>query len=662
MRVPSSAPRPLALATGGAGVLLSLATLVLAWVNGSDLERFLAGNQANTWLTGLAFTVLGLLVGRAQPGNALGPLFLGAGLLATLCAFCAEYGALTFHTHPGLLPGGDLAALGAGLLWGPPFLFLAAGVPLLYPAGRLRSPRWRWPARIAALAAVVSMTAMGTTQYVVEDVFAAAVNPLDLPLPDDPQVAVAEATFLVVLAVGVAAVGDVALRLRRTTGAERGQHAWFVAALAVGLTAALASLPDLAGFLGHVFVFTALGVGIVRHGLFDIEVALSRAVVYALLTGVSLAAYLGAAALLGAATSIGPALVAAVVALALAAGRERVQRAVDRLLYGERDPLGMLTALGDRLGQAIDADAVLPAVVETVRQTLRLPYAAVELESGEPACASGKRPDEPDELVRFPLAHAGERIGELVVAPRPGERALGAADTRLLGAFARQAGVAAHGVRVTRDLRRSRERIVSGREEERRRLRRDLHDGLGPTLAGITLGLETAGRVAAREGCSVAPLLENLREESANGVEQIRRVVAGLRPYALDEIGLVAALARHADLLSAGSFQVAVAAPEPLPGLPAAVEAAAYRIASEAMTNAARHSRAATCTVTLGVEPPGLLRLVVADDGDGRLSGPPGVGLGSMRERAEELGGVCVVTFREGAGTTVRTTLPLETA
>ncbi|WP_214107522.1 sensor histidine kinase [Acrocarpospora catenulata] len=655
----TSAPRPFAVlaATGGVSVLLTLATLVLAWVNGSDLAHFLAGNQANTWLAGLAFSALGLLIRRAQPVNRLGPLFTVAGLFAALCAGCDEYAELALRTHPGL-PGADWAALGAGVLWGPAFLFMVAGVPLLYPAGRLRSPHWRWPARIALASSAVALLAMVTTEYVVDDVFPEASNPLDLPFPDDTQVAAAEAAMLLTLLIGLAAVADIALRLRRAPAAERGQHAWFVAALAITLPVAFSDLPDLVGFLCHVLAFAAIGVGIVRHHLFDIEVALSRALVYALLTGGALAAYLGAAALLGVATSVGPALVAAVAALALAAGRGRVQRAVDRLLYGERDPLDVLTTLGDRLEQAIDADAVLPAVVETVRQTLRLPYAAVVLESGEPACASG----EPGgEVARFPLAHAGERIGELVVAPRAGERTLGAADRRILAAFARQAGVAAHGVRVTRELRRSRERIVTAREEERRRLRRDLHDGLGPALAGITLGLETAGRVASREGCSATALLASLRAESAESVEHIRRVVAGLRPAALDEIGLVAALARHADLLSAGPFTVRVTAPAHLPVLPAAVEVAAYRIASEAMTNAARHAKALTCEVIVELGE-GTLLLTVADDGEGRLAGSPGVGLGSMRERAEELGGSCVIIFREGAGVTVRTTLPLAMA
>jgi signal transduction histidine kinase len=290
---------------------------------------------------------------------------------------------------------------------------------------------------------------------------------------------------------------------------------------------------------------------------------------------------------------------------------------------------------------------------------MRFPYAAIQLAGEtEPACADGEAPAHTAE---FALAHAGIRVGTLVVGLRQGETALSAADSDLLAAFARQVGVAAHGVRVTRDLRRSRERIVVAREEERRRLRRELHDGLGPALAGITLGLETAARSARRAKSPLAELLGNLRDETATWVDEVRKLSADLRPAVLDQIGLVPALRQHADLLtsrSAGRFAVEVAEPSPVPALPAA-EAAAYRIALEAITNAARHAAATTCRVS--VELNGSLFLTVSDDGTGVPVSPPGVGLASMRERAEELGGTCNVVFREGKGAQVEAVLPVKT-
>jgi two-component system NarL family sensor kinase len=636
-----------AIAAGVSGVL-SLATLVLARLNGEDLSAFLAGNEANSWLAGLAAGVVSVPVLRHRPGNRLGPIFAVAGVLAAVSATAAEYTRYALHRPAAAASlGVDWAAWCATVLWLPAFLLMLVAVPLLFPDGRLPSARWRWPAAFALASGVVTLLAMSTTEYIVDDGYPAATNPLDLPLPDGPQITVALVAFFATVAVGAAAIGALVLRMRRLGPPQRQQHAWFV------------PLPDAVTFLGNGLAIAAFGVGIVRYQLFDIEVVLSRTLVYALLTAVALAAYLATAALLGSNLETGPALVAAVVALVLAGGRQRVQRAVDRLLYGERsDPFGALSALGEQLDRALDSDAVLPAVVDAVRRTLRLPYVAVHL-TGEPgpACEAGVAPAH---TADFPLAHAGERVGVLVVGLRRGETTLAGRDHDLLTAFARQAGVAAHGVRVTRDLRRSRERLVVTREEERRRLRRELHDGLGPALAGITLGLETAGRTAAREGSSAAALLAKLRDETAGCVETVRQISADLRPPALDQIGLVSALRQHADLLSnrsGGRLAVDVAEAAPIPALPAAAEAAAYRIALEALTNTARHARAQTCSVL--VELADGLRLTVQDDGTGARPGALGVGLASMRERAEELGGTCVVTFREGVGTRVEAVLPV---
>ena len=642
-----------AIVAGATGVLAA-ATLGLAWANDQGPREFLAGNQANMWLAGLAFGIVAALVLRDRPDNRLGPIFAVASLLESVCGAASELATYA--------PGNDLIAWCGTVLWMPGFLMLLAAVPLLFPDGRLASTRWRWPARLALAGWTVAVLAYATTDAAVQDGFPQAHNPFDLPFPDQAQLLVSEAAFLTVVAVGFAAVIALVLRMRRLSQPARSRHAWFVAGIALILAATFVPMPDAVAFVGNALAVAAFGVGIIRYQLFDIEVVLSRAVVYALLTAGALAAYLLAAAALGVRTEagVGPAIVAAVAALLLAGARQWLQRVVDHVLYGERrDPLRALTELGEHLGRALDADAVLPAVVDAVRDTLRLPYAAVQL-TGEdrPACESG---EPPAYTAEFPLSHAGAQIGVLVVGLRRGETSLSAVDARLLGAFARQAGVAAHGVRLTRDLRRSRERLVVAREEERRRLRRDLHDGLGPALAGITLGLETAARTTAREQSAVAPLVETLRAETAASVDEVRRIVADLRPPALDQIGLVAALRQHADLLSSrssGRLHVDVAAAGNLPPLPAAVEVAAYRIALEAMTNTARHSGAHTCQVSVALD--GALHLTVRDDGSGLPASAPGVGLTSMRDRAEELGGTCRVVFTEGGGTCVEAQLPVE--
>jgi signal transduction histidine kinase len=407
-----------------------------------------------------------------------------------------------------------------------------------------------------------------------------------------------------------------------------------------------------------------LAVGVVRHGLFAIDVALSRAVVYVLLTAVALAGYLAAAAVLGASTDAGvlPAVVAAGGALLLATGRQRLQGWVDRAMYGQRrDPVAALTSLGERLSTAVDDDDVLPTIIEGVRSTLNLPYAEVRFE-GEtaPVAWSG---EVPEQTTQFDLVHAGEQVGVLVVGMRRGESELSAADVRLLEAFARQVGVAAHGVRATHELRRSRERVVLSREEERRRLRRELHDGLGPTLAGISLGLEKAEKVVVRDVRETRALLGELRGDATACVDEVRRIVADLRPPALDQSGLADALRRHAELLTSrsnGSLEVTLD-DHGLPELPPAVEVAAYRIVTEALTNTVRHASATACRVGLG---PGngsgrpTLHLTITDDGTGTPPAATGNGLQTMRERAEELGGTCTVTFRPGRGTQVEALLP----
>jgi signal transduction histidine kinase len=642
-----------------ATVLCAAATVLVAVANGTAPAQWLDGNQASQWLGGLGFGLVGALVLRAQPGGLLGPLCAGAGVAALVSALglqVAEYAG----TETAL---GAVAAWAGAVLWLPCFVTLLVGVPLLFPDGRLPSPRWRPVALVAVGAGAFAVLSFATTQEALDDSgFPELHNPVDLPVPDTAQLAVGSIAFVVCLGVGVAALVSLLLRLRRSRPPRRAQYAWFVTSMLLAVVAGFAPVADWLALLVNVASFAALAVGIVRHNLFDIELVLSRTVVYLTLTGLALTAYFVAVAALGSGSSGGavPALVTAVVALVLAGGRQRLQQAVDRLMYGERDQARALAGLGDRLASALDPDEVVPATVEAVRTSFRLPYAQLTIAGeGHAAYTSGERPAS---TVAFPLAHAGDTVGVLEIGLRRGERALSADDRARIEGFARQAAVAVHGVRASREVRRSRERIVLAREEERSRIRRDLHDGLGPALAGISLGLETAGRAVAPGSPGAARLLDELRSDTAACVDDIRRIVADLRPPALDGDGLHSALRAHAEHLtsrSGGTLHVCVADGSPLRGLPAAVEVAVYRIATEAMTNAARHARATCCRITCHLDPArGRLHLEVEDDGTGAAPAAPGNGLVSMRERAEELGGTCVVTFRAGRGTRVCADLP----
>jgi signal transduction histidine kinase len=283
--------------------------------------------------------------------------------------------------------------------------------------------------------------------------------------------------------------------------------------------------------------------------------------------------------------------------------------------------------------------------------------------SGEVFAAAGVRPAYA--LTRISLRHQGQTVGALLLAPRAPEEPFGAADWKLLDGLAQQAGVALyaaqqawHAQRLAEDLQRSRERLVTAREEERRRLRRDLHDGLGPTLASLTLKVDVAHDELQYDPAAAAEMLEGVKGDLQAAVGDIRRLVYELRPPALDDLGLGASLRLLADRYQGANLAVTCTLPEQLPPLPAAVEVAAYRICAEALTNVVRHAAARTCRVTLAVG--AQLVLEICDDGCGLAQGTPaGVGLLSMRERAAELGGTCEVAGASGEGTTVRLLLPL---
>jgi signal transduction histidine kinase len=343
--------------------------------------------------------------------------------------------------------------------------------------------------------------------------------------------------------------------------------------------------------------------------------------------------------------------------------RRPLQRRIDRLVYGDRaDPYAALARLGRRLADAPSTTEVLPAVVDSVAEALRPAYVAIELEgrAGPEVVAARGRPGS-GEVTGIALVHRGERVARMLVEPHPGDH-LSPSDRRLLGDLAGHAAVAAAAVRLTADLQRSRERLVVTREEERRRLRQDLHDGIGPTLAAMVLGIGAAGRaVRDPSGDSQAAhrLLDGLRATAKDAVVEVRRMVEGLGPASLDELGLMEALRVHADRLEqAGGPAIEVRGPTERPALPAAVEVAAYRVVCEALTNAARHGGASRCDVAVTVGDD--LAIAVVDDGDGLpADAVPGVGLTSMRDRAAELGGTFAVDRTPGGGTAVRVVLPL---
>jgi signal transduction histidine kinase len=438
------------------------------------------------------------------------------------------------------------------------------------------------------------------------------------------------------------------------------------------------------------FIPLSFGFAMLRSRLFDIDIIINRTLVYAILTAIVVSIYILVVGILSTLLhTSGNALISllatGLVAVLFQPLRARLQRTINRMMYGERDdPYAVLSRLGSRLEATLVPEKVLPTIVETVAQTLKLPYVAIALLPEEPpftgtaatttgaialaeaqeahiAASSGTPTPDP---VRVPLVYQAETVGYLLLAARAGDT-FGKPDTRLLTDLARQAGVAVYAVRLTTHLQRlstglqeSRERLVTTREEERRRLRRDLHDGLGPQLSSQTLTLSAARKLLRQDPDAADRLLADATTHAQQAITDIRRLVYGLRPPALDDLGLLAALQEQLTQYCASGVSLILNAPEHLPPLPAAVEVACYRIVQEALTNVIRHAHAHTCTIHFTVDTH--LMLDIRDDGQGL---PPayrcGIGFTSMRERAEELGGTCTITAIPDGGTRVLARLPL---
>ena len=417
----------------------------------------------------------------------------------------------------------------------------------------------------------------------------------------------------------------------------------------------------------YLLIPVTIGFAILRYKLWDIDLIINRTLVYGTLTVSIIGLYVLVVVSLGTLLRGRGNLFISLLATGLIAVlfqplRLRLQRGVNRLMFGERDnPYHVISHLGQRLETTLVPEAVLPLIVETVTQALKLPYAALTLKQGDEFSIVASHGEAGEIALTLPLVYQAETIGQLLLAPRGRGETFTSADRRLLDDLARQAGIAAHAVWLTTELQRARERLVTTREEERRRLRRDLHDGLGPTLAALSLQAGAVRTLIPQDPAEATALVTEWRTTLRAVIADIRRLVYDLRPPALDELGLIGAIREQATQYStrAGTngVQMLLEVPDHLTALPAAVEVAAYRIAQEALANVARHAQARTCRIHLWLDD--ALHLSITDDGIGLPEKHrSGVGLLSMRERAEELGGSCSIASTGSQGTCVSALLP----
>ncbi|MFI5693038.1 sensor histidine kinase [Kribbella sp. NPDC051586] len=654
----------------GLVLLEAVAAVVGAMVTGlsfaSARDSFMIPNLA----VGLSCAVSGGLIAWHRPRNWLGWLLLGGGIAQT-----GTPAVTPWLVHA--LEGSGSAQLPATLysaLW--PWsvsLFIPLAL-LVFPDGRLPGRAWL-PVLVVALVnaplQILLFSADRNPLAAVSDLGPAArdrtVSWLRIPALDGliPLQAISDVLLAGIL---LAAIAGLVVRYRRGDERVRRQLLWLL--LAATIAAALIVSLRFAGPIGStgfpiiLLVLVALipasmTVAVLRYQLLDIRLVWSRTVTYLLLTAAVAATYLGLVELADRLlrpriSASGAVLATLLVAIGFNPVRLRLQRLVDRLFYGDRgNPVRAASSVAAQLAGASQAADVLPAVC----QALRLPYAALTDEVGAIRGEHGVRPSL---LEAIPLRHAGERVGELQVGVRPGDRRLSAADRVVLELMAAPLGVALRAQALSDAVHQSRRELVAAREEERRRLRRDLHDGLGPALTGIGFRADAVMNLSTDQ---VHSLAADIRATVDGAIADVRRLINQLHPSALDDVGLVEAVRRHAALVDrrgdGSPLRVTVQADEVPDALPAAVEVTAYRIVTEALTNVARHSRAGQAEVRISGEA-GVLALSIVDDGpavNGRWV--PGVGLTSMRERVAELGGT-LLAEGTAAGGRVQTCLPLE--
>jgi signal transduction histidine kinase len=633
-------------------------------------------------LPGLGLAVPAALLLHRAPRNAVSWVVGGTGLLWALDGLAQSWLTYAVQYDPPL--GGATASFwfvqrfGAWLLLGLPLLLL------LYPDGRLPAGRWR-PVAVLSLASTALLPALlMVVPAEIADARAGTdtpaiyrsldLDPTSLPLPEAVFLPLLRIAFPAAVLGVVVPVAAVVARFRRASGDDRRRMRWLLWAAVVDLLVMVATLlvpgdeASLALSLAVTFTGAALAAGILRPRALDIDQLLAGTLVHgALAIGVvllDLAVLAAAGAFIGDRTGERDAtlLTLLLVAVLYVPLRAPLWRLVRRWVLGEQeDPYRVVSGLAERLERSAGVEEQLMAVAGGIAEAFRSPYVGVEVDfaAGERLVAEhGRRPAAVRSL---PIAYRGEEVGRLLL-PRDGVRALLVTrDERLLADVVRQAAAAARASSLAAQLQASREQLVAGREEERRRLRRDLHDGLGPGLGAVVLQIETARNLAAHRPEEADRVLRQARDEVAGALADVRRLVHDLRPPALDDLGLAGAIRQQAQRLLTPQTSLDVDAGSDTADLPAAVEVAAYRIASEALTNVARHASASRVRVELARDADAALVVTVADDGVGvPAEAPAGVGLVSLRERAAELGGTCSVTCPPAGGTVVRAVLPAE--
>ncbi len=636
-----------------------VATVILHPLNGgSGTTVWWATNVVDAFILGVAGVVL---VSR-RSSNPLGWLFLVGAVGQGLTGAGREWLLFSQATSSHRLAGGVWAGWIGTWAYVPAFLTLPLAL-LVLPDGQLLSRRWRWLLGVVAASGLVLSVGLATSLGPLDESLPEVVNPVGMRLGGAAETAVNWSMNVLMLAL-LAAIASLVLRYRRAEPDARPALKWVVIGGSIqGIELLYETGPwpnglgPVVGPIAVVLFATTVVVTVLRYRVDQIDSVVSRSASWATLTGGLVLGYLAVVGALDEAlTHVGASVVAtALVAVAFAPARSWLQRGADRLVFGHRrDPYAALSALSGQLADGFASTSLLEAAAQGVASAMRLPYVAVASGGGD----CGEVGARPERVHVVALEVRGEIVGHLTVGTGPA-RELTRSDARILGDLSRQVALAVAAVKTNDDLVRSRQALVTAREEERFRIHRDLHDGLGPSLAAVSMKVEAARSLVPDRPDEAVELLGRLKGEVRATIDDVRRVVYHLRPPALDELGLGPALIEASAALSYGCVLVHVDVPADIGPLPPAVEVAAYHIATEGLTNVARHAGATHAWLRLVRN--GALEVTVDDDGGGLpVNWQLGVGTQSMRDRADELGGSCTIGRSPAGGTRVTAVLPTD--
>ena len=645
-------------------LILALYATVPLSLSGGVLHRpHVASAESTVWVGPIvaALALSGAALTHLRPTNVIGWLLLLSGLLQVTNLSADAYSTRALTDPDGSLPLGLAMAWLASWTWMPSLLLVALVLPALYPMGRAPSTYWVWHVRLTLIAIGAAVLLMAFGPGGVDDRVEGTELPWMLPewavwVPAIPTAALLGASA------GSTIVGTL-LRAVRARAPERQQLLWLLSVVTLMVGTVFTEHRVLFA-VSYGLIPVAVTIGVLRYRLLGIEVALRRTLLYGPMTLLVALVVGGLTTVLARLVPEGPlpllASSAVVVVVVLPVAR-RLRVLVDRLVLGDRaDPLTLV----DRVAADLEVphDDPVAAMLEAVASAVGTSSAAVRDARGRLIARVGEVTMSPTSPLAVPLRHGGHDLGTLEIGTADPNQASSDPGRRLAAALAPHLAVVVHARRLTEDLERERARVSAATMAERDRVRRDLHDGLGPSLSGIALGLEAATLALASDPDAARVLLERTRLEADSAVREIRRVVDGLRPVALDLHGLTDAVHETASMLGMGrpgGVAFTLDAADLPPVLPPAVEEAAFRIVAEALTNVVRHADATRCDVTICHSEAELL-LVVSDNGHGpsRRNGS-GHGMASMRRRATDLDGRLEVVAAEPRGTQVTAVLPM---